>query len=55
MDIYAHLYANYGQVTKGDLEEARSGITLQFGFVTLPMEQYLFSGAESLDRKSVEV
>ena len=42
MDIYAHLYANYGQVTKGDLEEARSGITAQFKFATLPMEQYLF-------------
>ena len=39
LGMYAHLYANYGQVTKGDLEEARSGITLQFGFVTLPMEQ----------------
>ena len=42
MDMYAHLYANYGQVTEGDLEEARSGITAQFEFATLPMEQYLF-------------
>ena len=41
MDMYAHLYANYGQVTEGDLEEARSGITAQFEFATLPMEQYL--------------
>ena len=42
MDMYAHLYANYGQVTEGDLEESRSGITAQFEFATLPMEQYLF-------------
>ena len=42
MDMYAHLYANYDQVTKGDLEESRSGITAQFEFATLPMEQYLF-------------
>ena len=42
MDMYAHLYTNYGQVTEGDLEEARSGITAQFEFATLPMEQYLF-------------
>ena len=42
MDMYAHLYANYGQVTEGDLEESRSGITVQFEFATLPMEQYLF-------------
>ena len=42
LDMYAHLYANHGQVTKGDLEEARSGITAQFEFATLPMEQYLF-------------
>ena len=41
LDMYAHLYANYGQVTEGDLEEARSGITAQFEFTTLPMEQYL--------------
>ena len=30
LDMYAHLYTNYGQVTEGDLEEARSGITAQF-------------------------
>ena len=42
MDMYAHLYANYGQVTEGDLEESRSGITVQFEFATLSMEQYLF-------------
>ena len=42
LDMYAHLYANYGQVTEVDLEEARSGITAQFKFATLPMEQYLF-------------
>ena len=42
MDMYAHLYANYGQVTEGDLEESRSGITAQLEFATLPMEQYLF-------------
>ena len=42
MDMYAHLYANYGQVTKGDLEEPRSVITAQFEFATLPIEQYLF-------------
>ena len=42
LDMYAHLYANYGQVTEGDLEEARSGITAQFEFATLPMEQYIF-------------
>ena len=30
LDMYAHLYANYGQVTEGDLEEARSGITAKF-------------------------
>ena len=40
--MYAHLYANYGKVTEGDLEEARLGITAQFEFATLPMEQYLF-------------
>ena len=32
LDMHAHLYANYGQVTEGDLEEARSGITAQFEF-----------------------
>ena len=42
MDMYAHLYANYGQVTEGDLEESRSGITVQFEFATLSMKQYLF-------------
>ena len=42
LDMYAHLYANYGQVTEGDLEESRLGITAQFEFATLPMEQYLF-------------
>ena len=42
LDMYANLYANYGQVTEGDLEEARSGIPAQFEFATLPMEQYLF-------------
>ena len=42
MDMYAQLYANYGQVTKGDLKESRSGITAQFEFATLQMEQYLF-------------
>ena len=42
LDMYAHLYANYGQVTEGDLEESRSGITAQFEFATLPMEQHLF-------------
>ena len=40
--MYAHLYANYGQVIKGDLEKARSGITSKFEFATLPMKQYLF-------------
>ena len=42
LDMYAHMYVNYVQVTEGDLEEARSGITAQFEFATLPMEQYLF-------------
>ena len=42
MDMYAHLYANYVQVTEVDLEESRSGITAQFEFATLPMEQYIF-------------
>ena len=41
LDMYAHLYANYWQVIEGDLEEARPGITAQFEFATLPMEQYL--------------
>ena len=41
MDIYAHLYANYEQVTEGDLEESSSEITAQFEIATLPMEQYL--------------
>ena len=42
MYMYAHLYANYGHVTEGDLEESRLGITAQLEFSTLPMEQYLF-------------
>ena len=42
MDMYAHLYANYGQVTEGDLEESKLGITAQFEFATLSVEQYLF-------------
>ena len=42
LDMYAHLYDNYGQVTKGYLEEARLGITAQIEFTTLTMEQYLF-------------
>ena len=37
LDMYAHLYANYGKVTEGDLEEAKSGITAQFELATLPM------------------
>ena len=37
LDMYGHLYDNYGQVTEGDLEEARSGITVQFEFATLPI------------------
>ena len=36
------MYANYVQVTEGDLEESRPGITAQFEFATLTMEQYLF-------------
>ena len=40
--MYAHLYASYGQVTEGDLEESISGIMAQFKFAILPMEQYLF-------------
>ena len=42
LDMYAHLYVNYVQVPERDLEEARSGITAQFEFATLLMEQYLF-------------
>ena len=42
IDMYAHMYANYGQATDGDLEESRLRITAQFEFATLPMEQYLF-------------
>ena len=42
MDMYAHLYANYSQVTKGDLVESRLGTSAQFEFATLLMEQYLF-------------
>ena len=42
LDMYAHLYYNYGKVTEGDMEEARSVITAQFEFATLLMEQYLF-------------
>ena len=38
LGMYAHMYANYGQVTENDLEEARSGITALFEFETLPME-----------------
>ena len=38
LDMYAHLYANHGKVTEGDLEEAISGITTQFEFATLLME-----------------
>ena len=40
--MYAHLYINYGQITDKNLEEARLGITAQFEFARLPMEQYLF-------------
>ena len=46
LDMYAHLYANYGQVTEVGLEEARLVITAQFKFATLPMEQYLFKVQE---------
>ena len=42
IDMYAHLYINYGQITDTNLEDARLGITAQFEFATLPMEQYLF-------------
>ena len=28
IDMYARLYANYGQVSEADLEESRSGITM---------------------------
>ena len=38
----ASLYVNYGQITDANLEDARLGITTQFDFATLPMEQYLF-------------
>ena len=42
IDMYAHLYVNYGQITDANLEDARLGITSQFDFATLPMKQYLF-------------
>ena len=42
LDMYAHLYASYGQITEGDMEEARSDITADFEFTTLPLEQYIF-------------
>ena len=41
LDMYTHLYANYGQVAEGYREEAKSSITAQFEFANLPMEQYL--------------
>ena len=40
--MYAHLYINYGKITNANLKDARLGITVQFEFATLPMEQYLF-------------
>ena len=42
IDMYTHLYENYRQITDANLEDTRLGITAQFDFATLPMEQYLF-------------
>ena len=39
--MYTHLYLNHGQITDGDLKEARRSITEQFDFATQPLEQYL--------------
>ena len=41
LDMYAHLYTNYGKISDGNLKEARLGITAQFDFATLPIEQYI--------------
>ena len=41
LDMYAHLYTNYAKITDENLKESRLGITAQFEFATLPMEQFL--------------
>ena len=35
------MYTNFGQITDGDLEESRAGITRQYDFATRPMPQFL--------------
>ena len=41
LDMYIHLYTNFGQIMDRDLEESRAGITGQYDFATRPMPQFL--------------
>ena len=41
LEMYTHLYTNFGQITDGYLEESQAGITGQYDFATSPMPQFL--------------
>ena len=41
LEMYTHLYTNFGKITDGDLEESRAGTTGQYDFATRPMPQFL--------------
>ena len=41
LDMYTHMYTKFGQITDGDLEKSRAGITGQYDFATRPMPQFL--------------
>ena len=41
LEMYTHLYTNFGQITDGYLEESQAGITGQYDFATRPIPQFL--------------
>ena len=41
LDMYNHLYTNFGEIRDVDLEEARAGITNQYDFETRTVRAYL--------------
>ena len=41
LDMYNHLYTNFGQISDVDLEEARVGITNQYDFAAKTVPTYL--------------
>ena len=55
LQIYTHLYKNFGNITDEDLEESRAGITGQYDFTTRSMPQFLHRvlKAQQLHRNAI--